>query len=244
MSESELLAQQTHRPWPAPKRPWMMVQVWRDLLFAHWAMPVKAIRALVPEPLAIDTFEGTAWLSITPFHMSVRVRGLPHLPGMLDVPELNCRTYVKAGGKIGVYFFSLDAANRLAVLGARVLYHLPYFYADMQYTKDSDTISYSSVRQGTTWRGNYRPTSEPRIAHVGSPEYFLAERYCLYTLWNGRIYRGEIHHLPWSLQDAAVTIKENTIGDAAGVSITRAPDRLSFARELKVLIWPLAPADP
>jgi uncharacterized protein len=241
LSATELLNRQAHRRWPAPKRPWLMLQVWRDLLFAHWTVPVDAIRPLVPRQLELDTFDGHAWLSITPFHMSVRVRGLPHLPGMFDVPELNCRTYVVADEKPGVFFFSLDAASRIVVSGARVLYHLPYFGAKMRYDRDGDTISYSSVRQQARWRAKYRPTAQPHIATPGSAEYFLAERYCLYTVWNEQVYRGEIHHVPWPLQDAAVNIEENTIAESAGVTLTRPPDHLSFARELKVLIWPLAP---
>jgi uncharacterized protein len=160
-----------HRPWPLPKRPWIMVQVWRDLLFAHWNLPAAAIRGLVPQQLELDTFDGWAWVSITPFHMSVRLRGLPPFPGMLDFPELNCRTYVTAQGKPGIYFFSLDTANRAAVWGARTFYHLPYFHARMQIEKENDSISYSSKRGDALWRGTYTPTSAPRRAEPGSLDY-------------------------------------------------------------------------
>jgi uncharacterized protein YqjF (DUF2071 family) len=228
-----------HRPWPPPKRPWVMVQVWRDLLFAHWNLPPAAIRGLVPEQLELDTFEGSAWLSITPFHMSARLRGLPPFPGMLDFPELNCRTYVTAQGKPGIYFFSLDTANRAAVWGARTFYHLPYFHARMQIEKKNDSISYSSKRGEAVWRGTYSPTSHPQRAQPGSRDYFLAERYCLYTIWQGRTYRGEIHHVPWPLQEARVRIEENSIARAAGIQLSNSPSAVSFARELKVLIWPL-----
>ena len=216
-----------------------MVQVWRDLLFAHWNLPPAAIRGLVPRQLELDTFDGSAWLSITPFHMSVRPRGLPPLPGMIDLPELNCRTYVTVQGKPGIYFFSLDTANRAAVWGARTFYHLPYFYARMQVKKEADSISYSSKRADAVWRCSYTPISVPRRAEPGSLDYFLAERYCLYTIWKGRTYRGEIHHLPWPLQDARVRIEENSIARAARIELPASPAGVSFARELKVLIWTL-----
>ena len=228
-----------HRPWPLPKRPWIMVQVWRDLLFAHWNLPPATIRGLVPGQLELDTFDGTAWVSITPFHMSVRLRGLPPIPGMLDFPELNCRTYVTAQGKPGIYFFSLDTANRAAVWGARAFYHLPYFHARMQINKEDDSISYSSKRGAAVWRGAYAQTSAPRRAEPGSLDYFLAERYCLYTIWKGRTYRGEIHHVPWPLQAASVRIQENSIARTAGIELPDTPSAVSFARELEVLIWPL-----
>jgi uncharacterized protein len=228
-----------HRPWRLPKRPWIMVQVWRDLLFAHWNLPAAAIRRLVPQQLELDTFDGWAWVTITPFHMSVRLRGLPPFPGMLDFPELNCRTYVTADGKPGIYFFSLDTANRAAVWGARTFYRLPYFHARMQIEKENDSISYSSKRGDALWRGTYTPTSAPRRAEPGSLDYFLAERYCLYTIWKGRTYRGEIHHVPWPLQAASVRIQENSIARTAGIELPDTPSAVSFARELEVLIWPL-----
>jgi uncharacterized protein YqjF (DUF2071 family) len=234
-----LLTVLDHRPWPMPKRPWIMVQVWRDLLFAHWKLSAATIRPLVPKQLELDTFDGYAWVSITPFHMSVRLRGLPPFPGMFDFPELNCRTYVSVQGKPGIYFFSLDTASRAAVWGARSLYHLPYFHAIMRAAKENDSFSYYSQRGNAVWRATYAPTSIASRAEPGTLDYFLAERYCLYTLWKGRTYRGEIHHVPWPLQGASVRIEENSVARAAGIQLTDTPATASFARELKVLIWPL-----
>jgi uncharacterized protein len=233
------LTEQDHRPWPLPKRPWIMVQVWRDLLFTHWSLPPSAIQHLIPQQLLLDTFEGQAWISITPFHMSLRFRGLPPLPGMIDLPELNCRTYVSLEGKPGIYFFSLDITSVLAAWGARTFYHLPYFQATMRVAREGASLSYSSIRGAARWRASYSPTSEPRRARRGSLEYFLAERYCLYTVWKGRTYRGDIHHVPWALQNALVSIEENTVAEAAGIELADAPRAVSFSREIEVLIWGL-----
>lgn len=216
-----------------------MVQVWRDLLFTHWKLPLATIRPLVPDQLELDSFDGDAWISITPFHMSLRMRGLPPLPGMFDFPELNCRTYVSVEGKPGIYFFSLDTANRAAVWGARRFYHLPYFHAQMRVEKRGDSISYSATRGEAVWRGAYAPTSRAQRAQPGSLDHFLAERYCLYTVWKGRTYRGEIHHVPWPLQVASARIEENTVARAAGIQLPAAPAAVAFSRELKVLIWSL-----
>ena len=216
-----------------------MVQVWRDLLFAHWNLDPSAIRHLVPGELELDLFDGRAWVSLTPFHMSVRMRPAPPLPGMLDVAELNCRTYVSREGKPGIYFFSLDIASGLAAWAARTFYHLPYFQARMRRGVLGGWISYSSVRGNAVWRALYTPTSGVQRASPGSLDYFLAERYCLYTVWKGRTYRGEIHHVPWPLQAASAKIEANSVAAAAGIQLPGIPSALSFARELKVLIWPL-----
>lgn len=240
-SQIDLLAEQHHRPWPVPKKPWIMEQVWQDLLFMHWAIPPDSIRPLIPQQLELDTFAQFAWVSITPFHMTLRLRGFPWFPGMTDIAEMNCRTYVVADGKRGVFFFSLDAASRVAVWGARGLYHLPYFYARMAIRKTGDLILYSSTRGAARWRGEYHPESSVRHAAPGSIDYFLAERYCLFTVCNRHVYRGDIHHRSWPLQDACVRIAENTVAHSAGIPLAGAPDRVSFARELQVLIWPLSP---
>src|SRR5262249_38071897 len=136
-----------HRPWALPKRPWIMAQNWHDLLFAHWEVPVEKMRELVPRGLEIDTFEGRAWIGGVPFRMwGVRLRGTPALPGFSAFPELNVRTYVTANDKPGVWFFSLDAANQIAVEVARVWFHLPYFFARMRLGAAGDEIGYFSQR--------------------------------------------------------------------------------------------------
>ena len=168
--------------------------------------------------------------------MSLRLRWLLPLPGMFDFPELNCRTYVTVGGKPGICFFSLDTTNRAAVWGARGFYHLPYFRAQMRAERRGNAISYYSKRGEAVWRATYAPTSSVRRAQTGSLDYFLAERYCLYTVWNGRTYRGDIHHVPWPLQSASVEIEENTVAQVAGIQISPTPAAVSFVRELKVLL--------
>jgi uncharacterized protein len=197
-----------HRPWPLPQVPWIMEQVWRDLLFTHWDFPADIIRPLVPPSLQIDTFEGRAWVSVIPFQMSIRPRGLP---GRSRVIELNCRTYVVAEEKPGIYFFSLDTDSRVAVLGARLFYSLPYYHADMVVATQGEVISYCSRRNDARWRGVYAPQSPPCAAAPGSLNHWLTERYCLYTVRHGRTYRGNVHHVPWSLQEASVEIYENTV---------------------------------
>lgn len=232
-----------HRPWPAPMTPWLMTQRWNDLLFLHYSVAPEVLRPLVPEPLTLDTYDHSAWVSITPFFLDhLRAHGSPMFPMVSRFPELNVRTYVTYQGKPGVYFFSLDAGNLSAVWGARVFYRLPYWHASMKVKgRGSQKIEYSSKREHgpkpAVFRAKYGPTDAAFHAVPGSIRYFLSERYCLYAFNRRRLYRGEIHHLPWSLQDAEYEVEENTMASAAGIELPAKPELANFSRELKVLIW-------
>jgi uncharacterized protein len=223
-----------------------MTQTWHDLLFAHWPLPHAVMRPLVPTQLTLDTFDGHCWVGVIPFHMSgIRGRTLPLLPGLSSFPELNVRTYVTYGGKPGVYFFSLDAANLPAVWAARRFYHLPYFHAAMSSNELGGNIHYRSrrFRGAAEFRGRYRRTSAIRLREKDSIDPWLTERYCLYTTHRSQVYRGEIHHQPWPLQDAAAEFELNTVAAAAGILLPCTTPLLHFARRLEVLIWPLRRAE-
>ena len=220
-----------------------MKQVWHDLLFAHWPLPPEQVRNVVPAQLPLDTYGGKAWVGVVPFRMSgVRPRVLPAVPGLSAFPELNVRTYVTLDNKPGVYFFSLDATNLAAVWAARALYKLPYFHASMQ-VRGEDGIRYDSTRlhnpRPAVFRGDYGPVSPVQLRQPGSLEHWLTERYCLYTVSDGTVSRGDIHHLPWPLQNADARIEENSMAAAASIVLPRTPPLCHFARRLEVLIWPL-----
>jgi len=236
-----------HRPWPLPRSPWVMAQSWHDLLFAHWPVSATAMRKLVPRGLELDLFDGHCWVGVVPFWMSgVRVRGMPAAPGVSRFAELNVRTYVVCGGKPGVYFFSLDAASRLAVAAARTFYHLPYFFADMRVEADGETIAYRSERlsESGEFRGRYGPTGPVVLRNSGTLEHWLTERYCLYTVPRDCVWRGEIHHTQWPLQDAWATIEVNTVAQSAGIELPESTPLLHFARRVDVLIWSLTRVEP
>ena len=175
----------------------------------------------------------------------IRGRAMPPLPGLSRFPELNVRTYVTYDGQPGVFFFSLDAANFPAVWAARAFYHLPYFYAAMHSEEARGKIHYRSRRYHTSaeFRGNYRSVGESRLPAKGSIEHWLTERYCLYTVHGEGIFRGEIHHPPWSLQDADAEFELNTMAEPAGINLPATRPLLHFARRQEVLIWPLRRAE-
>jgi hypothetical protein len=234
-----------HRPWPLPSGPWIMEQTWHDLLFAHWPVAPEAMRPLVPPQLALDLFDGRSWIAVTPFHMSgVRARWLPHLPGLSSFPELNVRSYVTYGGKAGVYFLSLDAASRSAVWSARKTYRLPYFFAHMNGEERDGWFHYRSSREASPaeLKAQYRPTQPVELRTPGTLDHWLTERYCLYTVSQGTVYRAEIHHQPWPLQDAEAEFRTNSMASAGGIQLPALPPLLHFSKKLEVLIWPLKKA--
>jgi uncharacterized protein len=219
-----------------------MAQTWHDLLFAHWPVEPGKLRRLVPSQLPLDVCDNECWVAIAPFHMShIHVRGLPPMPGFSRFPELNVRTYVTLGEKPGVYFFSLDVTNLAAVWAARALYRLPYFHAHMSVHRNQGNISYSSERrQGrAAFQATYAPAGAIELRSPNSLEAWLTERYCLYTVARGRVYRADIHHQPWPLENARAEIASNTMAQAAGIELPAIPPLLHFSRKLEVLVWPL-----
>ena len=239
-----------HRPWPPPQdRPWVMAQSWHDLLFAHWRVPVEALRPVVHPAIPIDEFDGSAWIGVTPFRVEgSRPRGGPPPPVASSFLECNMRTYATIDGKPGIWFFSLDAESRLAVRGARRFWRLPYFLADMDAAARDGGLDYRTDRVSADgpavgFEGTYRPTGPEHPARPGTLEYFLTERYCLYTLdERQRVHRGDIHHPPWPLQPAEAEVRRNTMGRMIGLELEGDP-LLHFARRQDVLMWRIEPIE-
>ncbi|HEX3373788.1 MAG TPA: DUF2071 domain-containing protein, partial [Edaphobacter sp.] len=247
-----ILSVVSHRPYPLPAGRWRMTQRWNDLLFAHWPIPAGEMARLLPAGLKVDTFDGYAWVGVVPFWMDqVGTRAAGErciaVPGTATFCELNLRTYVRspATDLRGVYFFSLDAGSALAVIGARTLFHLPYFLASMHSRTEPDgAVDYSSERLLTRpkvcFKARYRGSGEvagPSTA--GTLEHFVTERYCLFTKHAGKVLRGDIHHLPWPLEAAEAEIGLNELPAAHGMTLPDRPPVLHFARQLQVYLWPL-----
>jgi uncharacterized protein YqjF (DUF2071 family) len=194
-------------------------QSWRDLLFVHWDVPVEVLRRVVPAPLSIDTFEGRAYVGLVPFTMhDVRFGPL----AVADFLETNLRTYVHAEGVPGVWFFSLDAQSAFAVWGARTVYRLPYFRAQMECLRSERSWDYRLQRRDTGKAAlDSRWTIVGAESHTASPgtlEHFLTERYALYgPKRTGGVYRLRVHHAPWPLEPARLERLVTTLPKAAGI---------------------------
>lgn len=221
-----------------------MRQSWHDLLFAHWPIPVAAVRHLVPAELTVQEFGGTSWIGVVPFRMTgVSYRWLPNLPWISAFPELNLRLYVERGGKPGVWFLSLDATNPLAVWAARRFYHLPYVRARIALAREQDRIHFKSERVEPGPRARvavtYGPIAPVVPARPGTLEYFLTERYCLYAqAKGGALFRAEVHHWPWPLQVAHAEIDAQELAEPHGLRLQGPPPLLHFSRRLDVVVWP------
>ena len=216
------------RDWPPPRRSWIMAQTWRDLLFAHWPILVEDLARVVPKQFELDLWNGQAWIGVVPFRMDHPCGTVP-LPWLSATPEINVRTYVTFGGKRGVLFFSLDAANIVAVKVARRFFPLPC---------DDETVHYESLRDQAAFRASYGPRGPVMLAQPGTLDHWLTERYCFYTLdSHGHVLRGEIDHEPWPLQPAEAVIEANTMTAPLGIAFPDAPPLLHFAGSIDVKVW-------
>jgi uncharacterized protein len=246
MSRTEqILGHADHRAYPAPDGPWAITMTWRDLLFMHWPVPAEELRSLIPSALTLDTFDGSAWLGVVPFRMTgVRPHFLPAVPWLSNFPELNLRTYVTAGGKPGIWFFSLDAHNPVAVRLARATFNLPYFDAGMSCDAKDGEVRYRSVRTHkkappAEFAARYRPSGEPFESRRGTLEDFLTERYCLYAAdGKGSVRRGDVHHRMWPLRPAEAEVETLRMTGQIGVELPDTPPLLHFSERLDVLAWP------
>ena len=231
-----------HRPWPLPSEVWCWQQSWLDLAFLHYRVSAKTVRALLPPEVKLQEFDGSAWVGVVPFRMAGFMRRPPLDISLLrSFPELNLRTYVEVDCKPGVWFFSLDADNWPIVLVGRGVYNLPYFKADIQLEKQDDWIDCTSVRRknDVRFKARYRPVDDPFIAESGSFEAWATERYCLYSQSRrGDIYRVEVQHVPWPLQQAVAEIETCDLFSAAGFSPIDPTPVCHYSAGVQVVSYP------
>lgn len=208
MLDPKLQLEARHRPKGSP----IMLQQWRHLLFLHASFEPEVIQETLPPGLTVDTFPDAhgremAWIGLVPFTMQgIRLRGLPALPWLSSFHETNVRTYVHHnGGAPGVWFYSLDAARWLACIAARLSFGLPYFHARMCLEVDR-VIRYRSERKAKRAELDlsYKLGSPISPPQPGSLEFFLVERYRLYSMLRGNLFEGLVHHAPYSLKSATL----------------------------------------
>jgi uncharacterized protein YqjF (DUF2071 family) len=239
--EAKMLEQTDHRPWELPTRPWVMTQSWEKLLFSHWPIEPDLIQSRIPAPLQLDTFENQAWITVVPFQMNrIRLRFLPTIPGTGLFPELNVRTYVTHQGKSGVFFLHIDADHHFAVWAAKKFAYLPYNYAKINWQEQDQQIHFASHHHDQlSFEAYYQPSSSAKAATSGSLDHWLMERYCLYTTHDKNIYRGEIHHQPWLIQQAKAKVVCDSLFDLHQLAVQKNNPLFHYAQQLNVWAWPL-----
>ncbi|MGF1656120.1 MAG: YqjF family protein [Verrucomicrobiales bacterium] len=182
----------------------VMYQQWQQLLFYHWSIEAVQVQKTLPPGLEVETYDDMAWIGVVPFVMkNVRPRGFPAVPWLSHFLELNVRTYVKtSAGLSGVWFYSLDCNQPIAVEIARRGFHLNYRHSQMQLEKGAKTLKYISRLRGEKQASSIEgQTSDSQAAAVpGSLEEFLVERYVLFSAdKRGRLYSGRVSHAPYQI---------------------------------------------
>jgi uncharacterized protein YqjF (DUF2071 family) len=248
---AKLLTQISHRTEALCPLPWIVFQRWETLLFASWPVAPEVMRACVPEPLEIDTFDGTAWLTIVPMHMrDLHVRDLPPIPGTSTFPEINLRTYVKVGGRPGVYFFSIECNAPFADLVANLLFDFPYKPATMNYRVDGPSIAIDSARGGgsanaANFSAKYQPVGDAFTPAPGSLEDFLLSRFASFSVANtGAVLRGDLHHDVWTIRRAQADISVNSLAKSAGIDVLDRAPQLFYSQGTDTVVWPLVEQIP
>ena len=220
-------------------------QRWNDLLFAHWVVDCRAVQQTLPAGLFVDTFQGSAYIGIVPFFMErVRPTGFPPVPFVSWFMELNVRTYVHdASGTPGVWFYSLDCNQSLAVAVARRYFHLPYFRAAMAASRSGQSIRYRCCRRdcvSTASEFVWDRETEGREADPGTLEFFLLERYLLFASDStGTLFTGRVHHTPYRFYRPRVGAVSPAPAAPLGFDLSTPPVSLLGALPVDVSIFRL-----
>ena len=215
--------------------------IWEDVLFAHWRVNSNDLQKCLPAGIELDTYNGEAYLGIVPFFMKkMELTFLPYL-SRLSFSQINVRTYVKVANQQGVYFFTLDTNNLLAMLGGKVAFKSPYAYANITLEK-RDNEHYFQIKRPKTplcFKAIYKSIGNTFYAENGSLEHWLTERYRFFTSHKGKIYFGDIDHGKWQLQKAALTIEGNNLFQSHRLPLPSGEPHLLFSSSLAVKAFQL-----
>ena len=199
----------------------VMLQGWHEISFFHWACDPQLIQSRLPRGLEVDTFDGKAWVTVTPFLLTgLRPPFFPRAFGQ-TFPETNFRTYVRGPKGSGIWFFSLDAARLHAVLGARATYGLPYYWSNMQVQADRNEVFYVTERTGLAG-ARIRIRKKERIETPSLLDEFLTARYRLYSVIFSRLITAEVEHPPWQLHHLEILEFEESLRRAAALDFPTA----------------------
>jgi uncharacterized protein len=232
-SAKTILPDTSQRTYPLPDRNWKYYQQWHNSTFLHWIIPAEKIKELLPPGLELDTFEGNAWVSLVEFEVKkMSPHYLPPFPYISNFREINVRTYVTCKGIRGIYLFSIETDKIIEVFLTRSFIGLPYEKSLIKKTPNN-VVSVNNYH-------NY--FLDYSLAPVGLPteksklDYWLTERHCLYNYHNNKIYRHNIHHKEWDLEEIDISISDVNY-DFKSFSLNINPDKIHFSKKLEVLLW-------
>jgi len=234
LSIQEILKKNDHRTWENPSKNYQYYQEWNDALFFHWKVDVETLRKFVPEKLELDLLNGEAWISLVAFTMEkIRPIGLPAVSFISNFDEINLRTYVVKDGKPGVYFLNIEAGKLWSAKIAKALSGLPYEFARMRRNR---TNAFQSIFDKKRFSFSTRYRIGKLIEEKSEIDLFLTERYCLYTEEKNQIYRFEIHHIPWEINQLWVSeLETNYRLDT--IDLNRIPQKMHYSKGVQVVAW-------
>ncbi|MEW6159803.1 MAG: DUF2071 domain-containing protein [Verrucomicrobiota bacterium] len=198
-------------------------QTWCRLLFLHWPWNPERLRSHIPGGLELDLHHGQAWITITAFSISdFKPKSGPAIPGLSSFHETNVRTYVHHEGVPGVWFLSLDASKTIPAMAARFFLGLRYLKANIRAATREGLHSYALKRNmpgaaPADFKARWRAGRELKDPALGSREFFLVERYCLYSVQGSHLLRMRIYHPPWDLYEAEPLQFASTLIQALGL---------------------------
>ncbi|MCR5862050.1 DUF2071 domain-containing protein [Flavobacterium sp. J372] len=230
--DDEILSYQSNRAYPLPDKPWKYYQEWHDTIFLHWRANPKALKAMLPETLELDLYDGVAWVSLVAFSVKgMRPRSLPSISFLSDFHEINIRTYVKRNGIPGIYFLTIEAGKLLPAILARLLIGVPYVTSKI---KREEHQYYGSSKNGYL---ELDYSVGGLIAQKSPLEIWLSERHALFENKNDKIFRVDIHHWPWQLHQVKLRTQLTVYSALNECVIKMKPDLIHFAPPLKILMW-------
>lgn len=238
----------SHRPFPIPTLPWIGKQTWNDILFCHWPISSDILETWIPSALALDLYNGTAWLGYVLFQVSdIRLRLFPKIPYFNSYIGLNVRTYVTYKGTPGIYFFNLDASKLFAVIGGKVGTLLPFRKSNMTWKKRNPDYCFigkteTMNQQIETFDVRFRPKTNPYVLPNDCLPAWLYERYCFFIDSKKQMYRGDIHHARWKVSDMDIQIKQNSMASFLPRTYFEQQPLIHYSSIQHAYLWPLRKA--
>ncbi len=226
----------------------LMEHRWERLTFLHWRYDVDEVQRLVPDGLAVETYDGSAWVGLVPFYIRVSLPRTPAVPWASRFCETNVRTYVRDGnGNSGIWFFSLDAERLGAVVAARATYQLPYFWSTMRLLEDGNRIEYDSKRRWPGPQGAASRVALTRGAAIDPQsltllDHFLTARWNVFSVWPGERYMfARAQHPPWPLHHGEVVELDDQLVEAAGLPAPVGEPVVHYSPGVEVRVGPPEP---
>ncbi len=179
----------------------------------NYAIDPAVLTPLIPSGTELDSWNGTAFVSVVGFHFeNTRVFGVP-IPLHRNFEEVNLRFYVRRKSedvwRRGVVFIKEIVPRMMIAISAQSFYNEPYIALPMSHHFEQSSGELRTVRY--SWRLDDRQHSisvalrgEPQALREGSEAEFITEHYWGYNRQNGdSTMEYAVEHPRWRVYDVA-----------------------------------------